>query len=113
MARNPSILSKLLQKLFEEFTPKKSLIAINATKIPKAPKMEENFGRYSLSRKARMTHKAKIISTMILKAKFFPVIKGKSKDGETIKEMNGRAKRPIRTEYLRILFVCITVRKFF
>jgi len=107
MARNPSILSKLLQKLLDEFTPKKSLIAITATKIPKAPKIQENFGRYSLSRKARMTHKAKTISTMILNAKFFPVINGKSIDGETKKDINGMAKRPMRIKFLRILSACI------
>jgi len=58
---------------------------------------------------ARMAHKTKIISTIILNPKFFPVMKGKSVDLETKKARNGRTKIPKRIAFLRDEFMPETI----
>ncbi len=46
----------------------------------------------------------KIISTIILKAKFLPVIKGKNIELETISGTNGIKKIPVIIEYRKNVF---------
>jgi hypothetical protein len=57
-----------------------------------------SFGLYSLSAKANTTYIANIISTNILKAKPFPVIKGKNIDDGTINGIKSIRKRPPKIE---------------
>lgn len=54
-------------------------------------------GRYSLFKRARISHAAKIISTIMRKTNALVVMKGKNKELETKKGTKGMAKRPMST----------------
>ena len=58
-----------------------------------------------MSVSARMAHAAKMISTIILNVKFFPVMKGKKSELLTIRGIKGIIKIPTRHTYLAILFM--------
>ena len=104
---SPSMRSKLLQKLFVEFTPKISARAITPTNTATATASQENVGRYDGTLSARMSHEAKRISTRILKTKFFPVIKGKNIELATIKEIKGTKNMPPMSIYLKLRLIFI------
>ena len=66
------------------------------------------FGLYLASNNINTSHKAVITSTIILKEKFFPVMKGKNIELETMKAKKGTAKIPAKSKYLikfRLLFI--------
>jgi len=64
------------------------------TKIASMASTQLFLGLYLASNNNKTSHKAVIISTIIRKEKFFPVIKGKNIELETIKAKNGTAKIP-------------------
>src|SRR3989344_2893770 len=68
--------------LLYAFTLKTSATAIIAKNAASDHKISVFFGRYFGSSKANRIHDANIISIIILKAKFFPVMNGKSKSGK-------------------------------
>src|SRR3989338_7504631 len=68
--------------LLYAFTLKTSATAIIAKNAASYHKISVFFGRYFGSSKANRIHDANIISIIILKAKFFPVMNGKSKSGK-------------------------------
>ena len=68
----------------------------------------ENFGAYFLSKSISANQRAKTISTIILKAKAFPVIKGKKRPLTTYRQINGVIK--IRNKLIpRKIFVVMEV----
>src|SRR3989339_1121620 len=89
---HPSILSKLLQILFNGLTPTISAKPITATKTADNTRTKEFLGLYLAFNKARIAHKPTIISTRILNVKAFPVIKGKNVLLKTIKGIKGTKK---------------------
>src|SRR3989344_5482875 len=101
----PSILSKLLQKLFRGFSPNMSATATIPTKAAAETIIHEKTGLYSLSLRAKMSQAAKTISVMILKAKFLPVIYGKNIGPVIRRGMKGKRKTPPMAAYLAILFM--------
>src|SRR3990167_9570099 len=76
-------------------------------KARSAHKIKDLLGIYFASLNAKISHAAKIISTIILKAKFLPVIKGKKSELVIISEITGPINTPHCISYLKILFVFI------
>ena len=62
-------------------------------------------GLYLESLRARIIYKPKIISVIILKVKFLPVINGKNIDPETYRAINGVIKMPVKMAYFKNLFI--------
>ena len=70
---------------------------MTTSNVAKLPNTQENLGRCCGSYNARIIHAAKITSTIILKAKFLPVINGKKSELEIKSAMNGIKKIPRNT----------------
>src|SRR3989338_5856930 len=105
---NPSMRSKLLQNALNGPSPKISARNTTARNAPTLQRKSERFGRNDGSRRASMSQHAKITSTIIRNAKFFPVIKGKNSGDATIRGTNGTRKTPTRVTPRNILsMVCI------
>lgn len=106
---NPSILSKLLQKLAMRFIPNKSAKKIIPIKTLMAIKSGLFLGRKDLSLIARIIHNPRIISTINRKAKALPVMKGKYRLPVITKGINRDANKPIIIVQRRVLFIKINI----
>src|SRR3989344_3153253 len=104
----PSMRSKLLQNALNGPSPKISARNTTARNAPTLQRKSERYGRNASSRRASMSQHAKITSTIMRNAKFFPVIKGKNSGDATIRGTNGTRKTPTRVTPRNILsMVCI------
>src|SRR3989344_2878465 len=72
-------------------------MAITTRKMANAARSHLRRGRYTGFASASARYAPAIISTMMRKAKFLPVMKGKKSELATKKTMNGSAKMPERT----------------
>jgi hypothetical protein len=70
-------------------TPNKLAIPTINVKISTNSVKGEFLKRYFLFKQYKQSHKTAINSTIILKAIFFPVIKGNTIEGEIYREMKG------------------------
>src|ERR1700683_4686803 len=102
MVTQPSMRSKLLQKLLPGFTPCASATAMIAMKTRNAPNIQLRFGRYCGLINASASHAHVITSPMMRKVKFLPVMYGKKSEVETVRGTNGSAKTPTRTTHRSI-----------
>jgi len=100
----PSIRSKFDQKLLRGLCPNKSATPITTTKARKDHAKEDILGRYDESLNARRSHEAKAISTIALKKRALPTMKGKKSESLTIKGVNNaRHKATIDVHFRYVL----------
>ena len=93
----PSILSKFDQKLWEKLIPKTAEINTADTNTVKAVVSKPHFGQYLRKFIIKSTaHAVAIISTIIRKAKFFPLMNGKNVESATINKVKGNKYAPTR-----------------
>src|SRR3989344_2236460 len=97
MVTNPSMRSKLLQKLLKILGLKRSAIKIMPRNTETLKKSFDCLGRYSSRYKHNISQAAVIISTRSLNTSFLPVIKGNAWEYETIKGINGSKNIPPNT----------------
>src|SRR4051812_44804051 len=105
MVTQPSIRSKLDQRLRIGFTPARSAMRTTTAKPVITAESQEKRGAYFLSRKTRTSQRAKRISTMILKANAFPVMNGKKRLLLTYKGIKAVRKIRPRLRFRKILVV--------
>src|SRR3989344_1701134 len=104
----PSMRSKLLQKALNGPSPKMSARNTIMRNAPMPHRKSELFGRNDGSLTASRSQHAKITSTMMRNAKFFPVINGKNSGAATMSGTNGTRKTPIFVTHKSTLsIVCI------
>src|ERR1035437_949605 len=89
----PSIRSKLDQRLRIGLTPKRSAIRATTTNRVIETLSGVNFGLYFASRNAKMIHDAKATSTTMRKKKALPVINGKKYELATTRGNRGTRNR--------------------
>ena len=86
--------SKFDQKLFIGATPNASARPMTTANTRSAKLIAERRGLYTGSIDASTSQAAKMISTMILKAKAFVLMNGKKSEPETKKTVNGSISKP-------------------